>query len=315
MPLLLGLDEAGYGPTLGPLVVAATSFRFEEEPPGDLWRLLRRSVSPSPSPRDRRIPIADSKAIFAPRRGIRPLEEAVLAATLAAGAGAETGLADRLGLGFAGADAGYPWYGGSPIRLPLEADLLRVRPRARRMAEDLSDHQAAYLGARVCSLEAREFNRGVEESGNKSVVLFTIWSRLLRDCLFACGEGPIQVIADRHGGRKSYLPLLEAHLGDLRPAVVEEGPRRSDYRLAGGRVTLSFQVRAEASHLPVALASMIAKYVREVRMSLFNRFWQGRIGDLRPTSGYPVDARRFLRAIHPTLSRLEIPKESLVRSR
>lgn len=315
MPILMGLDEAGYGPTLGPLVLAATTFRFTDDPPDDLWRLLRRSVTRSPRAKDRRIPIADSKAVFTPKKGVGPLEEAVLAAALAARGDARGGLSARLGLRFAGPDAGYPWYEGAAPRIPVAADLLQVRPRAERMAADLEVHGAAYIGARVVAVEAREFNRAVPQEGNKSVLLFSTWSRLLRDCLAAVGDGPVHITADRHGGRKAYLPLLMQYLGDLGPTAVAEGPIRSEYRLDGGRVTLCFQVRAEAESLPVALASMTAKYVREIRMAVFNRYWAGRVEDLRPTSGYPQDARRFLRAIRPTMRGMGIPREALIRCR
>lgn len=329
MPILIGLDEAGYSPTLGPLVVAATSFRFDEPPPDDLWSLLQRSVTRAPRIRDRRIPIADSKTIFSTRKGIGALEETVLAATLAArpdgddgpgatpGAGpvGEGGLPCPQGLRFEESDDPYPWYRGALVELPVKADLLRVRPRAERFAGDLADHGAAYLGARVAPVEALEFNRGLSEKRNKSVLLFEVCSRLLRGCLSSSPGERIRIVADRHGGRKSYLPLLGEYLGDLDPSAVREGPLLSEYSLAGGRVVLSFEVRADGSHLPVALASMIAKYVREIRMGLFNRFWAGRIADLRPTSGYPQDARRFLQAIRPSLRRLEIPRECLVRSR
>lgn len=47
-------------------------------------------------------------------------------------------------------------------------------------------------------------------------------------------------------------------------------------------------------HLPVALASMIAKYVRELAMHRFNRYWSKRMPELKPTAGYTLDARRWL---------------------
>ena len=38
---------------------------------------------------------------------------------------------------------------------------------------------------------------------------------------------------------------------------------------------------------------MTAKYLRELAMRAFNEFWCARVPGLRPTAGYPVDARRF----------------------
>ena len=47
------------------------------------------------------------------------------------------------------------------------------------------------------------------------------------------------------------------------------------------------------SRAPVALASMAAKYVRELSMQAFNAFWADRLPGLRPTAGYPTDALRW----------------------
>jgi hypothetical protein len=44
----------------------------------------------------------------------------------------------------------------------------------------------------------------------------------------------------------------------------------------------------------VALASMTAKYVRELAMHAFNTFWSERVPGLAATAGYPVDAKRWL---------------------
>jgi len=39
---------------------------------------------------------------------------------------------------------------------------------------------------------------------------------------------------------------------------------------------------------------LTAKYLRELAMEAFNRYWTSRVPGLRATAGYPVDARRFL---------------------
>ena len=69
---------------------------------------------------------------------------------------------------------------------------------------------------------------------------------------------------------------------------------RSVYRFGPPerRVEIAFQAKGE-SHLPTALASMASKYLRELAMHAFNDFWRGHVADLRPTAGYPLDARRF----------------------
>ena len=64
---------------------------------------------------------------------------------------------------------------------------------------------------------------------------------------------------------------------------------------------------------PAALASMAAKYLRELSMHAFNAFWCGHVADLKPTAGYPVDARRFKAAISNTQRKLGIADEVLWR--
>src|SRR5262245_48437348 len=78
MGLLIGMDEAGLGPNLGPFVVAMTVW----EVPGrgercDLYEQLKDAVSPQPCD-DGRLHVADSKEIFSPARGLAPLETAAL---------------------------------------------------------------------------------------------------------------------------------------------------------------------------------------------------------------------------------------------
>ena len=59
-----------------------------------------------------------------------------------------------------------------------------------------------------------------------------------------------------------------------------------------GAVEFRFQPKGER-HLPTALASMTAKYLRELAMRPFNAFWQRHVPGLAPTAGYPSDSRRF----------------------
>ena len=49
---------------------------------------------------------------------------------------------------------------------------------------------------------------------------------------------------------------------------------------------------------------MACKYLREVCMRQFNRFWAKHVPGLKPTAGYPTDAKRFYDAIRPAMARL-----------
>lgn len=75
MEYLIGTDEAGYGPNLGPLVISATLWRMEERsPPRCLYNVLQDSVTRSTVGAQQRIAIADSKQLYKPRGGLQHLE-------------------------------------------------------------------------------------------------------------------------------------------------------------------------------------------------------------------------------------------------
>ena len=92
---------------------------------------------------------------------------------------------------------------------------------------------------------------------------------------------------------------------------------RSVYRVIGleREVRLTFQPRADAECFCVALASMVSKYLREVLMLEFNRFWQTHVPGLKATAGYPGDAIRFFEAIRPAVERLGLAEETVWRQR
>ena len=60
---------------------------------------------------------------------------------------------------------------------------------------------------------------------------------------------------------------------------------------------------------------MTAKYLRELSMRAFNAYWASHVPNLKPTAGYPVDARRFKREIAVAQKSLEIDDCLLWRSR
>ena len=86
MFLLVGTDEAGYGPNLGPLVISASVWAIDHDPADTtvddrLYRAVRKVVCASAAKANRRrVAWADSKAIYSPDIGLGVLERGVLAA-------------------------------------------------------------------------------------------------------------------------------------------------------------------------------------------------------------------------------------------
>src|SRR6266511_1579450 len=76
----IGIDEAGYGPNLGPLVMTAVACRVPDEADADLWQLLGHGVRRHGERDDGRPIVADSKLVYSTARGLGQLERTVLAA-------------------------------------------------------------------------------------------------------------------------------------------------------------------------------------------------------------------------------------------
>ena len=317
MAWIIGIDEAGYGPNLGPLVMTAAACRVPDEVAGaDLWQRLRAAVRRRAEPDDGRLLIEDSKQVYSPARGLLDLETGVLAA-LSCGAPGDhlQALLGRLCPASAAELAGEPWYTGRSA-LPVAALPADLAAAAARFGETCRGQQVAWGPVRSVVIGAAQFNRLAERAGSKGAVLAHGLGELLR-----AGHDPddsaepVHVCVDKHGGRNTYAAMIQAALPDGFVAAEEEGAARSRYRVLGLRreLRLTFRPRADGEHFCVALASMVSKYLREVLMAEFNRFWQAQIPGLKPTAGYPVDAARFFAQIRPALDRLGIPEDAVWR--
>jgi hypothetical protein len=278
--LHIGTDEAGYGPLLGPLVVAAAVYETSGE----------RRARPGDG-------IADSKEVYG--RGGRAALARVLSPYL--GLDAPVSLAGLLARLSVRGDprAGHAWYG--EVSDPIAGG-----------GEPPATFRRLYVNP-VCE---RDFNDGCARWGDKASFLFAETMRVLRRAL-ADHPGDAIVVCDRHGGRRRYAALLMAELGPTSLVTERETAASSGYRLVvGGRaVRIRFDRAADASDRAAALASMAAKYVRELFMEGLNGYFASRVAGLRPTAGYYEDGRRFLSEVRGVLRDLGHPEESFVRAR
>jgi len=123
-------------------------------------------------------------------------------------------------------------------------------------------------------------------------------------------------VCDKHGGRNRYGPALQHQFPDDLVEVHGESRAVSVYRWgpAETRIEVRFQVGGERM-LPTALASMASKYLRELAMHALNAYWAEQVPGLRPTAGYPVDAKRFKSEIAIRQTELGIDDLDLWRDR
>ena len=312
--LLAGIDEAGYGPTLGPLCVGMSLFRVRDWNPGeeapDLWRMLDSAVCKKPTDARRRVPIADSKALklandSKTRHPLVHLERGVLAflkgmADAAPGTDAE--LFARLGSVMESS----PWYGGGATTLPVGTSEGELAIAASRIAGACEMAGVELLDLRCVVVPESTFNETVKRTGSKGDTTALALGRHLRAMFertdFCANDA--RVVCDQLGGRTQYEALLARELPGTAVRPLAETEARSRYGL-GEKAIIQFMPEAESAHLPVALASMVAKLVRELAMMRFNRYWCGRVPELKPTAGYSTDARRWLTEMREVLAPAE----------
>ncbi len=346
----IGIDEAGYGPNLGPLVVAASVWEVPDhlptDPPDnnssgdnssdacngepDLYRLLEAAIAYKAG--SGRMAIADSKKLYKPGGGLRQLERAVhgTLATLQRPATNWSTLVERLQADSDKHHHQLPWFTSYDCSLPVDI----AADEAAHLGEMVAGAMRT-AGCRLVDLQARlvfpaELNGLIDRHDSKGAALSHVTLGMLREILVSVNEQAssnarhFRILCDKHGGRNRYGPLLEAHFPDSPIQILTEGRAESRYRgsfpgkpsgaMLGAELDISFRAKGD-SFLPAALASMTAKYLRELAMGALNTFWQAELPGLKATAGYPVDAKRFWAEIGTVQHKLGIPDHLLWRNR
>ena len=76
---MIGIDEAGLGPNLGPFVVVATVWQIDGTATTcDLCATFPELFTADPTDGTDRLPLVDSKALYQPATGLEQLEQTVL---------------------------------------------------------------------------------------------------------------------------------------------------------------------------------------------------------------------------------------------
>lgn len=385
---VVGTDEAGYGPNLGPLVVGASCWQIETDaafgdgflafgdPPApdgakpdkkkkkksaptgptlfdldtdraapDATRRLIERLNAGLAPiADRKgiFPLVDSKKLYGASKSLAALERSFLLAAALIDANALTGASFRSVLQRVAREPADgpapPWEDGFDAALPLDpktgaaSGLLETLPqiRARLDAEKIA---LADISAR--RVQPGEFNALVDRLGLKSDLIANVTlSAAVETVARTSGaeKEPVYVVlCDKLGGRDRYAPILAERFPGAELRVLKESREASVYRLVAetGRdrtdasvafrapVKLEFHFTAKGeSNAPTALASICAKYLRELSMKAFNGYWRDAVGpELAPTAGYPVDALRFRADVDAARVKLGVSEDAFWRKK
>ncbi len=304
MTVVAGIDEAGYGPRLGPLVVAAAAYRLDD---GVREAALNRLLALRESAGG--LSIDDSKRLYHGPATFGVLETTVLGhAVLGRGVlPLRVGALLETSVDFHPEEIEeLPWYRARLLRtaLPRRASVDDILQRSARQAEIMADRGLQFAGFWAAPMPEPRFNQLTRSHGSKAWPLFLSAGRLIDTLMAAFPADELVVHVDRHGGRARYGELLAGYFPLAPIRTVRETDRESSYRCDFADrppVRIDFEVGGDGRRTPVALASIVAKMVRELFMESLNDWFGEQVPGVRRTAGYAQDSRRFLRDVASAL--------------
>jgi len=319
---MIGIDEAGYGPILGPLVVTASAFLTPDNLSYDMWNLLEDSVGRCKRGLGERLLVTDSKKAYGGTKDLIALEKTVLAflqqidiipANFVEILSAVVGILPQ---------KGNFWHDDI-----WEEDVIvpeTYTKAAMTLTRDLSKNGIDFLGVKSKCLEAKEYNGFLQTCGNnKANLLLGLVSELLYEISIMMNRYEvkrIRIIVDKLGARSNYKQFLEGIFPRNDNFTVVCNDRNfSSYTFWVGdkNIVVKFQAGADDYVFPVSLSSMFSKYIREKIMLCMNRYFARYLPGIKPTAGYWEDGLRFLKDLEENdiLQKLGIEKDCLVRNK
>ena len=289
---VIGIDENGYGPILGPLVVTALKMDVR----GDPWENLKL--------KNIKTPIKDSKEIFKhTKRAYKRGETFALA------------ILNRLNI----EPTSFYQYVEQLTRESITEffkncePLLNLMPdfslpvwSTREKIKNLELFESPYLEIKDVKqkvLMPYEFNLKLESLKSKALLDFTLFINLMKELASQKSMGIFGKISGKIYYRKWFN-----FLGFKDIEVIVERSTRSRYRLNSWE--LSFFVDADSSFINVAMASILGKYTRELFLYSLS-LGPGFNSTLPIASGYRHDPKTSI--LKEALEKSGIPEKCYLR--
>ncbi|MEM7476855.1 MAG: hypothetical protein AAF483_17870, partial [Planctomycetota bacterium] len=172
--LIVGADEAGYGPNLGPLVVAVSAWEVHSDlsEAGFLSRVDDLFSSNTYEPGCTVLPVADSKKLYSTQSGVQTLESGLLSMLRCAGLIPQNLAELTQSCGNWPLSSKMPWYQSlEGQQIPVEQDPAEVVRLAGLAKTHLDTQEIELLRAQFYLTTETEFNKNVVRLGSKGQYL------------------------------------------------------------------------------------------------------------------------------------------------
>ena len=263
---VIGIDENGLGPVLGPFIVSAARFDIGDGDPFFDTRLEKLMLP---------IGIDDSKAIFKRKHPYTYSRGEIIALSFLRERNWRDLLLNNFHLLM---DEEEREIYLKDLKLPVWAKEVKYDYRQRTGFESF----------RGFAIFPKAFNRMVEDMHKfqMDVKLFLELSYEL-----APEDDEFVVLAGKVGGYTYYVQVF-LMLGITKFEILKETKGHSAYKVEykGKDIEIHFLMDGDAVYYPIAIASIIGKYVRELSMKVLNEHY-GLRGRIPYASGYRHDAK------------------------
>lgn len=265
---VVGIDENGYGPLLGPLVVTGVLLTLYGADPTSASEIQTFSFP---------IPIRDSKELFRRSLSSYRLGESVVITILEV-IGKRVPTLSALIRELSIKPLDLEDYGIQDVALPAFGGIVN---------KDLIDYfekAGIHIDEIVVNVIMPDiFNKIVEDLGNKALIDFKAFMEVKEKLSASC------YLMGKVGGTSHYGRFFE--IFNIKYEILKDSFSKSSYKLENGEY-VHFILHADREYLPVTFAGIVGKYVRELIMLSLSRSL-GFNADIPYASGYYHDSKTF----------------------